>query len=522
MIAPRRTNRILGFFGVGFFSLLFWGCGLPDRNNPTDPDVANRNQEVEIVATLPLDGETNFDVLKKFSYTVDAEDFTKPVTGEMNFVGNRASALIQGIELGVGRWFRVDVFDDNGIRTFTAEDTIDVEQGSPQIVSLVLVRITGIIELNSNLPPEIVELEVAVQGDDDSLRFKFEAAGSISVRMEGVPTGTDIGLALQGRDVDGQLIVVQKLQTDVRIELVARVGPLDPFGALHVVANFPSYIPIVSIDRFGDSFGTFFRRSVNSNLPSPNEPINFDENFLLKGLGPDGQGIEFYHFDVHSPEPAPIYFFVDAFGSPIEGQLPVFDQIPGDDGYNDLRLIHQVYMTDKQYRPNTITAFADIEAGGYEIVPSGQVMNCVLAPDGSKASKRNYPTDIPVLQEAWYKNQIAKYFLFENPESIAPIEFVGDEVNTPLMYAFFENDIDFSDGFAIDRVSGGTHNVATRLPSDAGYSPLWALIVFNLGAFDRVSSVATAQDQARNVDNLLPMAQVLHVNAPIVGVFPGN
>ena len=90
------------------------------------------------------------------------------------------------------------------------------------------------------------------------------------------------------------------------------------------------------------------------------------------------------------------------------------------------------------------------------------------------------------------------------------------------MYAFFENDIDFSDGFAIDRASGGTHNVATRLPSDAGYSPLWALIVFNLGAFDRVSSVATAQDQARNVDNLLPMAQVLHVNAPIVGVFPGN
>ena len=100
------------------------------------------------------------------------------------------------------------------------------------------------------------------------------------------------------------------------------------------------------------------------------------------------------------------------------------------------------------------------------------------------------------------------------PESRATAEFGGQEISAPVMYAFFENDRDPTDGFATDE-TGSTHNVVTRLPEQEGYSPLWALRVFKIDVFDRVNSVGSAQDNDRE-DNVIILPEVLIINAPIV------
>jgi len=141
-------------------------------------------------------------------------------------------------------------------------------------------------------------------------------------------------------------------------------------------------------------------------------------------------------------------------------------------------------------------------------------MNCVMVPDGSTANLRFDPTDAVGLHDGWYRDQIVRYLLFENPDSRATVELGGQEISAPVMYAFFDNDRDPTDGFATD-ATGSTHNVVTRLPEQEGYSPLWALRVFKLTVFDRVLSVGSAQDNDRE-DNVLDLPKVFIVNAPVV------
>ena len=499
-------------------ALLATACGLPKRDNPADPDVADSGRGIELVASLPVDGTLKSALLSDIRYTISAADIRTPLSGEMNLVGERASAFVRGITPGPARVFQVDVFDVNRIRTLAAVDTVDVDEGVPEIVLLRLIRLTGTIELTSNLPPEVVTLDVAVGADGDSLGFTFESSGPVQVRMNSVPTGTDIRVAMRGRDVDGQILVAKDLLADVRAELVARVGLPTEIGALQVLAHFPGYIPLAPVDRFSDAAGTFFRRTESPNLPGTDEAIDFDRNFLFIGFGPDGETVEHYHFDSQSPTPAPLYILVDSRGEAIAGQLPLFDDLPGDEAYSDIHQLLEVSVTDRSYRPNAITSFADVQAAGYEIVPTLAVMNCVIVPDGSTASKRIDAGAQGVLFSGWYRDQVVRYFSFENPQSSATIEFGGGQITTPLMYGFFENDRDVIDGFTIDRDTGITHNVATRLPGTEGYSPLWALQIFTLGAFERVANVPSAQDQAKNEENLIVLDSVLLVNAPIVTV----
>ena len=202
----------------------------------------------------------------------------------------------------------------------------------------------------------------------------------------------------------------------------------------------------------------------------------------------------------------------------IAGQLPIFDLIPGDPGYNDLKRIHLVKILDRDYLPNTLTSFQDLEAGGYEILPTEGVMNAIMVPDGSQASKRFDPQVPTAALDGWYNEQIVKFFLFENPASIAVVDFGVDEINTPRMHGFFENDKDERMGFALDRETGSTHNVAENLPGGPGYSPLWVMQIFKLSVFDQMQNVASAINLAKNEDNVLALPALLHVNVPIVQV----
>ena len=514
----------------GVAPLVVWlaigGCDGLRRDNPADPNVRDEAEEgIELVAALPLDADiagVGSQLLLDITFTVTADDMNEPITGTMNLVADRAMARVRDVPVGADRIFRVDAFDVNKIRTFSVADTLEVGAGFPEIVLLTLRRLTGSLDLTSDLPPEVLELDVVIVADADSIATTIEIDGPVKVRFGGIPTGTGIRVFLSGRDATDQVVVEQTLRADIRADLVANVSLPAEIGALQITANFPGYVPIAAIDRFSDSAGRFFKRSVESRLPGPDEPIDFDEDFLHRAIGPNGEVIEFYHFDVRPTAPAAVYQLVDTRGDAIAAQLLIFDDVPGESGYNDLRQVNEVVVTDRDFRPNSATSLQDIEAAGYGIEPVDKIMHCVMVPDGSVALKRFDKGEPRELQNGWYRDEVVKFLLFENPKSTA-IEFSLGEVSTPQMYAFFDNDEDATEGFALDG-DGSTHNVFTSLPGQEGYSPLWALRLFKLIAFDRVTNVADALSQASNEENklTLPNNEVLHVNAPVVAVLTGE
>jgi len=453
--------------------LVISACGSPDRDNPLDP--ANQpDPGIELVATVPADaaaGSSSSQRLAAIRFTVDAADMASPIIGSMNLVGDRATARVLDVPVGPARSFRVDAFDINQIRTFSVTETIEVGVGFPQIVLLTMERLTSSLELTSDLPPEVVALELTIAADAGSIVRSIEVEGQLNERITGIPTGTGIRVSFSGRDIDEQIVVERVLAADIRADLVAHIRLPAEIGALQVIANFPGYIPTVEVDRFSDLAATFFKRSDEPSLPAANEPIDFDADFLRRGIGPNGEAIEFYQFDVRETTPAPVYLLFDARGDAIAGQLPIFDELPGDAGYNDLRLVQQVTVTERDFRPNSVTSLQDIEAGGYTVVSTELIMNCVVVPDSSVAARRFDGDQSPGLLEGWYRDQIVKYLLFENPDGGTTAEFAGGGVSTPIMYAFFDNDTDPSGGFAVE--DGTTHNVAVRLPGQEGYSPLW-------------------------------------------------
>jgi hypothetical protein len=503
---------------------LLAACGDHERDNPSDPGIIDDDLGLELIATVPVDlvVPSGSRLLSDVRFSITAADMRTPVTGTMNLVGERARAVARGIPDGTGRRIHVEAFDGNRIRTFSATDTIDILGGVPSVLFLPLIRLTGGVELTSVLPPEIVSMSVAVVigGDTTSIDYDIDEA-NLQKLITDIPTGTGVRLLLRGRDSDDQVLVSEDVLADVRDDLLARVSLPVVTGAVSITASFPDYLPMVTIDRFSDS-AVFYRRSDNPKLPDPGEPIDFDRLFLHRGLGPNQESIEFYNFDARSKTPAKVYVIVDRRGDRIEQQLPIFDEIPGGAGYNDLRRVIEVQIADAGFQPNSLTSLADIQAAGAETTATEQIMNCVIVPDGSSANLRFDPTDAVGLHDGWYRDQIVRYLLFENPASRATVEFGGQEISAPVMYAFFENDRDPSSGFATDDLES-THNVVTRLPEQEGYSPLWALRVFKLSVFDRVSSVGSAQDSDRE-DNVLTLPEVLIINAPVVstGVAQGG
>lgn len=495
-----------------------FACGQPERDNPLDPKFVGREEPgIQLIADFPA-GQQEGTLMARVRYQVSAPELNAPLEGEMNLVGGQARAEVRGVPAGPDRVFRVEAFDANFIRTFAATDTLVVED-PPQQVHLQLGRLRGSLELSAQLPPEIVDLEVLVIADGDTLRRTYEVDGLHEGRITDIPTGTGVRVELTGRDAQQQVLLLQAMAADVRDDLVAHLALGAQVGALQITARFPPYVPRVAVDRFSDAAGLFYRRSDNAKLPGPGQPIDFDHPlFLQRGFGPNGETLWFYNFDAKSTAPAPVYVLVDRIGQPIPGQLPIFDLLPGDPGYSDLWQIHKVRILQRDYPLNALSSLQALSEGGYEITPSDEVMHCVLVPAASTASQRFDPSTPSAPQQGWYRDQIVDYLLFENPNSTAQVDFGAGRVNAPEMFAFFENDLDPSDGFALDPLGAGTHNVATRLPGQEGYAPLWVLTVFKLDFFDRVKNVANALDQSRDEESLIALPALLYVDAPIVKV----
>jgi hypothetical protein len=279
-------------------------------------------------------------------------------------------------------------------------------------------------------------------------------------------------------------------------------------------AKNPDAAPVVSVDRFSDAFAHLFKRSANPSFPAANAPIDCDQGpFITRGLGPDGEHVAYYNFDVLPATPAPIYVLF-AGATQVAGQLNVVDVLPGDPGYNDFWLIHKVAVPS-DYVANSITSLAEITAAGFTITPTTMLVNCPVVPAGSTAMLR-YTSESSALQRGWYRDEIVNYFSFDEH---ALTTTAGGDVPIAPIFVTFNVDPDPNNpmsgppsGFVTEPGTMQTHNVISFLPTDPSYSPLWMVSAYKSASFASVSNWATASQAP------VAAADIANVNCPVVTV----
>jgi hypothetical protein len=286
------------------------------------------------------------------------------------------------------------------------------------------------------------------------------------------------------------------------------------------MAKNPATAPVVSVDRFSDAFAHLFKRSTNPSFPAANAPIDFDKGaFITEGFGPSGEKITYYNFDVLPAVPAPIYvFFREGSSAELTEQLHIVDVLPGDSGYNDFWQVTKVTVPGS-YVPNSVTSLAEIQAAGFPTTATNVLVNCPVVPEGSTARMRYTSQESTALVSGWYRGKVVKYFSFlehmltmsGNGVPIAPIYVtfnINPGPNSPMGGP--------ASGFKTEPSSTQTHNVASVLPEDPSYSPLWMVSVYDDAAFSTVSNLTTAAEAAV----LDPNAGL--VNCPIVAKNAGD
>ena len=73
----------------------------------------------------------------------------------------------------------------------------------------------------------------------------------------------------------------------------------------------PATAQRVAVDRFSATAGHLFVRTADNGFPAANAAIDMDTGpFITTGLGPTGQHIQYYNFDVQPTGPAPIFVLV--------------------------------------------------------------------------------------------------------------------------------------------------------------------------------------------------------------------
>lgn len=276
----------------------------------------------------------------------------------------------------------------------------------------------------------------------------------------------------------------------------------------------PSTAPRASIDRFSADAGNLFVRTASNGLPGANEPVNFDmAPFIAQGLGPDGEVVQYYNFDVQPTTPAPIYaLFKEGASSPVSGQLNVVNVIPGDPGYNDFWQIYKVTVPS-DYEANTVTSYQEIMDAGYPIEETNMIVNCPIVPEGSMATMRVNSSDTG-LHMGWYKNKVVFYFTF-GEKSLMTTGNGG--VPLSIVYVSFninpgEQGGGPASGFMTEMGSAQTHNVIATIPSDDTYSPLWSVNAYDNMDFDSVMDLNSAQSAT------ILGAGIATVNCPVASV----
>ena len=319
--------------------------------------------------------------------------------------------------------------------------------------------------------------------------FMVVEAKDSAIELEAVvsdPAASAIAVTVQGSMVTGPATAEPEI-----------MEPAEPMEAV--------------IDRFSAAAGTLMVRDDSGALPGPNEPINFDmPPFITQGLGPGGQVVQYYNFDVQPVAPAPIWVLFRE-GEDDPAQSPVIDVIPGDEGYNDFWAMIKVTVP-ADYAANSVTSFAGITAAGYAMENTGIIINCPVVPKGSTAMLRG-GGESTGLHAGWYKDMVVYYFTFEEKA------LSGASVPVSPIFVSFNINIDEAgggpaSGFMTEQGTMQTHNVVATVPSDDGYSPLWAVSIYDNADFDLVSDLASAA--AANIMASPPLTPT--VNCPVVSV----
>lgn len=277
----------------------------------------------------------------------------------------------------------------------------------------------------------------------------------------------------------------------------------------------PNTAEQASIDRFSSAAGHLQVRTSTNGLPAANAPVNFDQGpFITQGFTPTGKVMDYYNFDIQPVVPAPIYvFFKNGQTTSVAGQNNVIDVIPGDAGYSDFWQVYMVTVPD-DYVANTVTSYQEIVAKGYAIAKTTGLVNCPVVPKGSTASKRLPAGSGAGLTLGWYKDKVVYYFNFF--EKSLTVNASGQVPVIPIYVSFNINpgqpNGGPASGFKTEAGSMQTHNVITAIPSDAFYTPLWSVAVYDNNSFNAVKDVSTATAAPLLVPN------AGNVNCPVVNI----
>lgn len=331
------------------------------------------------------------------------------------------------------------------------------------------------------------------------LGLAVSACGSDSDEQAGLDAGTTVDSGASNQDSGTPT-------TDASIDAGNNAGN---DAGVDAGVKDPATAPKASIDRFSAEAGHLMVRDGSNGLPGANMPIDFDQApFITRGLGPTGEHVRYYNFDVQPVSPAPIYVLFRAGESmPVAGQLNIIDVIPGDAGYNDFWQVHKVTVPSG-YVANTVTSYEEIMTNGFSVESTSTLVNCPVVPEGSTATLR-FGTGSSMLHTGWYKGNTVRYFTFEERA------LTGTVVPLSPIYVMFNVNPDQQDGgpasgFMTENGSAQTHNVVATVPNDAAYSPLWSVQVLDNAAFDGVSTLESAT-QATVLG-----VSVATVNCPVV------
>ncbi len=280
------------------------------------------------------------------------------------------------------------------------------------------------------------------------------------------------------------------------------------------VAKDPATAPKAFVDRFSQAAGHLQVRTANNGLPAANAPINFDQGvFVTHAFGPDGRHMTYYNFDTQALAPAPIYVLIRQGDTiPVQGQMNIIDELPGDPGNNDFWQVIDVTVP-KNYVANAITSVQEIVSAGYTLKPTSTIVNCPVVPEGSTAVLRVGGGD-PGLTHGWYRGQVVAYFNFAE----APITTTaqGQVPTSPLIVTFTINpnlpNGGPPSGFLTEPGTLQTHNVAYTLPGQPGYSPLWNIAIYDNADF------AAVKDAATGLMAMILVQNAALVNCPIVQI----
>jgi len=277
----------------------------------------------------------------------------------------------------------------------------------------------------------------------------------------------------------------------------------------------PDTAPKVTVDRFSERAAKLMVRTADNGLPAAGTAVDFDSGapFVTQGRGPGGEIVKYYNFDVQPTAPAPIFaLFREGESAPVTGQLNIVDVLPGDPGYNDFWAVMKVTVP-ADYVANTITSVAEIRDAGYGVAATNMLVNCPIVPDGSTAKLRFKTTESPDLTRGWYRDQVVYYFNFSEA-MLVPAS--GKVPTSPIYVTFNKNPGDPGggppSGFVVEPGSDQTHNVPATLPGEPGYSPLWAVEIYDDADFSSVMNLSTAT-AAKILDPNGPT-----VNCPVVSV----